>query len=142
MPQPSTYPIGGVDVKFPHQPYGVQFSFMGKVVVALEKQQNALLESPTGSGKTLSLLCSSLAWQAHQRQRVHQDAAAERAVGMGCESMSALCWYTMHHRVRTTHSGRSSSSSRDCRATSSTPQASIQDILRHTYPLADCAGCA
>lgn len=34
--------------------------------------QNALLESPTGSGKTLALLCSSLAWQAAQKQSLYK----------------------------------------------------------------------
>jgi Fanconi anemia group J protein len=55
--------IAGFDVEFPHQPYGVQYSFMAKVIQTVVNRENALLEAPTGSGKTLSLLCSSLAWQ-------------------------------------------------------------------------------
>ncbi|KAJ4461334.1 putative Regulator of telomere elongation helicase 1 [Paratrimastix pyriformis] len=54
--------IGDCVVKFPFPPYPVQVRFMEKMVEALDTAQNALLESPTGTGKTLCLLCSSLAW--------------------------------------------------------------------------------
>ena len=43
-------------------PYKAQVQMMTKIILALKKRQNALLESPTGSGKSLALLCSSLAW--------------------------------------------------------------------------------
>lgn len=49
-------------VFFPFEPYETQKHYMKSVVEALDGKQNALLESPTGTGKTLSLLCSSLAW--------------------------------------------------------------------------------
>ena len=37
------------------------------MIRSLNQGANALLESPTGSGKSLALLCSSLAWVAQQR---------------------------------------------------------------------------
>lgn len=61
------YTISGHTVRFPHQAYGVQLSFMAKVLQTLTTESNALLEAPTGSGKTLSLLCSALAWQERQK---------------------------------------------------------------------------
>lgn len=60
--------IGGIPVEFPYKPYGIQLAFMGRVIATLDRairegHCHALLESPTGSGKSLSLLCSTLAWQ-------------------------------------------------------------------------------
>ena len=62
------YKVAGHDVQFPHQPYGVQLSFMAKVLATVNRRENALLEAPTGSGKTLSLLCSALSWQRKLKQ--------------------------------------------------------------------------
>lgn len=61
------YKIAAYDVDFPHKAYGVQLGFMEKVLKALDNKSNALLEAPTGSGKTLSLLCAALAWQRQQK---------------------------------------------------------------------------
>lgn len=41
-----------------------------QMLLALKKGQNALLEAPTGCGKTLSLLCAALAWQESQRAQL------------------------------------------------------------------------
>lgn len=54
--------IQGIPVSFPFEPYDVQKAYMEKVIECLQNGSNGVLESPTGTGKTLSLLCSSLAW--------------------------------------------------------------------------------
>ena len=55
--------IGGVEVAFPFdKPYPAQTQMMSKIIQSLKRKENALLESPTGSGKSLALLCSALAW--------------------------------------------------------------------------------
>ncbi|PKA56302.1 DNA repair helicase UVH6 [Apostasia shenzhenica] len=57
------YKIRGIDVDFPYEAYDCQLVYMGKVIQALQEGCNALLESPTGTGKTLCLLCATLAWR-------------------------------------------------------------------------------
>lgn len=47
---------------FPFEPYETQRQYAQSVIESLSNRQNAILESPTGTGKTLSLLCSTLAW--------------------------------------------------------------------------------
>lgn len=58
----TTTTIKGIPVQFPFEPYEIQKNYMEKVIDCLQTRQNGVLESPTGTGKTLSLLCSTLAW--------------------------------------------------------------------------------
>ena len=41
----------GLPVEFPFKPYDSQLIYMEKVLLALTSKQNAILESPTGTGK-------------------------------------------------------------------------------------------
>ncbi|KAK7200228.1 helicase [Novymonas esmeraldas] len=56
--------VCGVTVSFPFDPYPAQLEFMRGVMECLRHGHNGLLESPTGTGKTLCLLCSTLGWLA------------------------------------------------------------------------------
>ncbi|KFP80428.1 Fanconi anemia group J protein, partial [Apaloderma vittatum] len=59
----SEYTIGGVKIIFPCKAYPSQLAMMNAIVKGLNNRQHCLLESPTGSGKSLALLCSALSWQ-------------------------------------------------------------------------------
>ena len=60
----------GLDIYFPFKPYQCQVDFMSRVIKSLNNRTNALLESPTGTGKTLSLLCASLAWLKNYKDKM------------------------------------------------------------------------
>ena len=45
---------------------------MSKIIQSLKNSQNALLESPTGSGKSLALLCSALGWLESEKEKLDQ----------------------------------------------------------------------
>ncbi|KAK8866713.1 hypothetical protein M9Y10_009680 [Tritrichomonas musculus] len=60
----SQFQILGVQVDFPYtQIYPSQRALIANSIRAFKNQENALLESPTGTGKALALLCSALAYQ-------------------------------------------------------------------------------
>lgn len=54
--------INGVNIFFPHKPYTTQIKYMESVVRSLQTGKNCALESPTGTGKTLCLLCACLGY--------------------------------------------------------------------------------
>ncbi|EAY13620.1 helicase, putative [Trichomonas vaginalis G3] len=55
--------INEVSIHFPYKPYPLQETYMSKVIESCDTGNYAILESPTGTGKTLSLLCSVLSWR-------------------------------------------------------------------------------
>lgn len=46
------------------------------------KKVNGILESPTGTGKTLCLLCSTLAWREHFKDTISARKIAQRMNGV------------------------------------------------------------
>uniref|UniRef100_A0ACD5U795 Uncharacterized protein n=2 Tax=Avena sativa TaxID=4498 RepID=A0ACD5U795_AVESA len=73
---------------FPFAPYPIQSEFMSFLYAALSSGPRALalLESPTGTGKTLSIICSALQWLLDHRDaaaRGHPDRANASAAAAG-----------------------------------------------------------
>eukprot|EP00158_Paraphelidium_tribonemae_P005716 Partr_v1_DN27482_c3_g1_i1_m71996 putative helicase 1 len=63
----SSFLMSSIAVDFPYKCYPSQIAMMSKVVRSIVNEQNAIIESPTGTGKTLSLLCAILAASKHYR---------------------------------------------------------------------------
>lgn len=61
--------------------------FMQKLISAIHNRSNALLEAPTGCGKTLAILCGALAWQSKAKQDT-EDMEASEEVGIDDLRMS------------------------------------------------------
>ena len=62
---------------FPFEPYDVQEELMACVYKVLQKGGVGIVESPTGTGKTLSLLCSSLQWLVDKREEEEREEEEE-----------------------------------------------------------------
>jgi chromosome transmission fidelity protein 1 len=50
------------DFHHPYQPYDIQLQFMRDLYRTIEDGKIGIFESPTGTGKSLSLICGSLTW--------------------------------------------------------------------------------
>ena len=73
-----TLEIAGLEVKFPTElePHKPQLIIMNQVIRCLQRAQNACIESPTGTGKSLALLCSALAWLEKEKERSEPSLSA------------------------------------------------------------------
>uniref|UniRef100_A0A7M4FK57 DEAD/H-box helicase 11 n=1 Tax=Crocodylus porosus TaxID=8502 RepID=A0A7M4FK57_CROPO len=65
----------GARFPFPFSPYRIQEEFMAALYRALEAGGVGIFESPTGTGKSLSLICGALAWLRDCEERKRQDEA-------------------------------------------------------------------
>ncbi|XP_051957724.1 LOW QUALITY PROTEIN: regulator of telomere elongation helicase 1-like [Xyrauchen texanus] len=73
--------LRGVTVAFPFTPYPCQEDYMNKVIECLQNKVNGVLESPTGTGKTLCLLCATLGWREYFKDTISACKIAERMGG-------------------------------------------------------------
>ncbi|XP_017055079.1 ATP-dependent DNA helicase DDX11 [Drosophila ficusphila] len=64
------------DFGFPYAPYEIQEQLMQELFQVLEKGQVGIFESPTGTGKSLTLTCGSLTWLARHEELVRAEMLA------------------------------------------------------------------
>ncbi|XP_025835046.1 ATP-dependent DNA helicase DDX11 isoform X2 [Agrilus planipennis] len=57
---------------FPFQPYPIQHEFMENLFSVLENKKLGIFESPTGTGKSLSIICGALKWL-HDRNKTNEE---------------------------------------------------------------------
>ncbi|KAL1505317.1 hypothetical protein ABEB36_004910 [Hypothenemus hampei] len=65
------------EFNFPFPPYKIQLEFMQALYRVIEKKQLGIFESPTGTGKSLSLLCASLKWLGDNNAKEKQSISEE-----------------------------------------------------------------
>ncbi|KAJ6026751.1 hypothetical protein N7460_011568 [Penicillium canescens] len=61
------------DFHHPYTPYEIQQQFMQALYGCLEESKIAIFESPTGTGKSLSLICGSLTWLRDHKREAFQE---------------------------------------------------------------------
>uniref|UniRef100_A0A672VFX9 ATP-dependent DNA helicase DDX11 n=1 Tax=Strigops habroptila TaxID=2489341 RepID=A0A672VFX9_STRHB len=85
---------GAPQFPFPYTPYLIQEQFMAALYGALEAGRVGIFESPTGTGKSLSLICGALAWLRDFEQKKREEEARLLAVeesgqeGKECPSLA------------------------------------------------------
>lgn len=76
LPTPETFPA------FPYpKPYAIQSELMRHLYQAIEDKKVTVIESPTGTGKTSSLLTASLMWLHDDKNRARQGRLDDAATG-------------------------------------------------------------
>ncbi|XP_034474127.1 ATP-dependent DNA helicase DDX11 [Drosophila innubila] len=68
LPAPETNDFG-----FPYTPYAIQEQLMQELFQVLERKQIGIFESPTGTGKSLTLTCAALTWLQQHEQLVRSE---------------------------------------------------------------------
>lgn len=123
------------DFNFPGTPYDVQRQLMCAIYDTIENRGVGLFESPTGTGKTLSMICAALTWL--QRNRVAtspEEICNDEPAWVGEQALSQaernskeqLCRRAKAYRLRVQNVAKQSTHTSHC-------------VHRHSYVARDDA---
>ena len=88
------------EFSFPFNPYEIQLNFMKNLYKVIENGEIGIFESPTGTGKSLSLTCGSLTWLQDYDKFAYEDlceriVACEKEIKkMDAENAKSRDWIT------------------------------------------------
>ncbi|KNF04711.1 hypothetical protein, variant [Puccinia striiformis f. sp. tritici PST-78] len=85
---------------FPFEPYEIQKRFMRVLFEVIEHQKVGIFESPTGTGKSLSLICAALSWLELDRRRATDATLGELFEKLKAESPQEPDWIIEQHVER------------------------------------------
>ncbi|KAI3455429.1 hypothetical protein Pfo_012092 [Paulownia fortunei] len=77
---------------FPYKPYSIQLDFMRFLYQSLDRGGISMLESPTGTGKTLSMICSALQWLVDRKKLESLENNGKEKLGEGNEDDDDPDW--------------------------------------------------
>ena len=78
LPRLHTPERTGAAFSFPYPtPYSIQLDLMTALFEAIEERKIAVFESPTGTGKSLSLICATFTWLRANSKRLEKLPALE-----------------------------------------------------------------
>ncbi|CAD0197414.1 unnamed protein product [Chrysodeixis includens] len=62
-----------ISFPFPFKPYAIQEKFMKELYFTIDDQKLGIFESPTGTGKSLSICCGALKWLKDSNQKTKEN---------------------------------------------------------------------
>jgi Rad3-related DNA helicase len=77
MEQMRKFYVGGVKIAFPYDPYPSQIVIMNKIINSLNKREHGIFESPTGTGKSITILSSAIGWLLQELGKSRADGSGE-----------------------------------------------------------------
>ncbi|KAF2760010.1 ATP-dependent RNA helicase-like protein chl1 [Pseudovirgaria hyperparasitica] len=64
--------MAAIEFHHPYEPYDIQKQFMTALYACIEEGKVGIFESPTGKGKSLSLICGSLTWLRGEKKKTFE----------------------------------------------------------------------
>ncbi|KAL1199377.1 Regulator of telomere elongation helicase 1 [Cardamine amara subsp. amara] len=87
---------------FPYKPYSIQIDFMNALYQFLDKGGVSMLESPTGTGKSLSIICSALQWLIDRKEKANSGFTEEshKVDGNDCDEPDWMRNFTVNENSK------------------------------------------